>query len=100
MNDANEVALLPHWLWLLVEQKRELTLRWGPYAFFNNFEQTTEAKYLMQMFKYRILTATAETKVKDILNRYQPIIGINENFTRALIEREGCPDYWRSQDGN
>ena len=49
----------------------------------------------MEMFKHRVLTAAAETKVRSILKQYEPLIHINETFVAALLEREGCPDYWR-----
>ena len=93
-NSANEVAELPHWLWVMVEGGYGPTLRWGPYLFYCTFEDTTEAKYLMEMFKHRVLTPVAETKVRNILDKYKPLIHINESFVQALIEREGCPDYW------
>lgn len=53
-----------------------------------------EAAYLRQMFKYRILTPVAETKVRSLLQQYKPLVGIDKAFVEALIEREGCPDYW------
>lgn len=96
VNKADEVAELPHWLWLLVEGKYAPSMRWGPYAFYNNFEAESEAKYLMEMFKHRVLTAAAETKVRNILKQYKPLIHINESFVEALLEREGCPNYWGS----
>ena len=65
------------------------------YAFYNNFEAEPEAKYLMEMFKHRVLTAAAEAKVRNILKQYEPLIHINESFVAALLEREGCPNYWR-----
>lgn len=97
VNKADEVAELPHWLWLLVEGKYAPSMRWGPYAFYNTFENTSEAQYLMEMFKHRILTATAETKMRNILKQYEPLIHINESFVAALIEREGCPNYWSTE---
>ena len=95
VNKADEIAELPQWLWLLIDNKYIVTLRWGPYAFYNNFEAEPEAKYLMEMFKHRVLTAAAETKVRNILKQYEPLIRINESFVEALLEREGCPNYWR-----
>lgn len=96
VNKADEVAELPHWLWLLVEGKYAPSMRWGPYLFYNTFENTSEAQYLMEMFKHRVLTAAAEAKVRNILKQYEPLIHINDSFVAALIEREGCPDYWGS----
>ena len=97
VNKADEVAELPQWLWLLIDNKHTITLRWGPYAFYNNFEAEPEAKYLMEMFKHRVLTAAAEAKVRNILKQYEPLIHINESFVEALLEREGCPNYWSSR---
>lgn len=94
VNGTGEIAELPQWLWLLIDNKHTITLRWGPYAFYNNFETEPEAKYLMEMFKHRVLTAAAETKVRNILKQYEPLIHINESFVAALLEREGCPNYW------
>ena len=95
VNEVGEIAELPQWLWLLIDNKYIITLRWGPYAFYNNFEAEPEAKYLMEMFKHRILTTTAEAKVRNILKQYEPLIHFNDSFVTALIEREGCPNYWR-----
>ena len=97
VNKADEVAELPHWLWLLVEGKYAPSMRWGPYLFYNTFENTSEAQYLMEMFKHRVLTAAAEAKVRNILKQYEPLIHINESFVEALLEREGCPDYWSTE---
>ncbi len=97
MNKADEIAELPQWLWLLIDNKYIVTLRWGPYAFYNNFEAEPEAKYLMEMFKYRVLTVTAETKMRNTLKNFKPLIHINETFVKALLEREGCPNYWSTE---
>ena len=97
VNEVGEIAELPQWLWLLIDNKYTVTLRWGPYAFYNNFEAEPEAKYLMEMFKHRVLTAAAETKVRNILENFKPLIHINESFVEALLEREGCPNYWSSR---
>lgn len=94
INTADEVAKLPYWLFLFMVDKHVETHHWGPYIFYNNFENTSEARYLKEMFKYRVLTPTAETKVRSLLQQYKPLIGINEAFVEALIEREGCPNYW------
>lgn len=90
----NEVARLPYWLFLFICDKHVATDHYGVYVFYNNFELTPEAAYLRQMFKYRVLTPTAETKVRSLLQQYGPCVGINETFVDALIEREGCPNYW------
>lgn len=92
-----EVARLPYWLFLFICDKHIDTDHYGPYIFYNNFESTTEAKYLKEMFKYRILTATAEKKVRSLLQQYKPLIGIDVAFVDALIEREGCPNYWTEE---
>ena len=93
----NEVAKLPYWLFLLIVDKHVETDHYGPYVFYNNFESTTEARYLKEMFKYRILSVTAETKVHSLLQQYKPLIGIDAAFVNALIEREGCPNYWTEE---
>lgn len=97
VNKADEIAELPHWLWMLIDNKYVVTLRWGPYAFYNNFEAEPEAKYLMEMFKHRVLTVAAETKVRNTLKNFKPLIHINESFVEALLEREGCPNYWSTE---
>lgn len=97
VNKADEIAELPHWLWMLIDNKYIVTLRWGPYAFYNNFEAEPEAKYLMEMFKHRMLTAAAEAKVRNILENFKPLIHFNESFVEALLEREGCPNYWSTE---
>lgn len=90
----DEVARLPLYVYLSLAGKHVKTAHWGPYIFYNNFESTTEAHYLKKMFQYPQLTSTPETKVRDILKRYCDWIGIDKAFVEALIEREGCPDYW------
>lgn len=90
----NEVAKIPYWLVLLMAGHCDPSSRFGPYIFCNNFETTAEAKYLKEMFKYRVLTPTAETKVRSLLQQYELLIIIDETFVQALIEREGCPNYW------
>lgn len=97
VNEVGEIAELPQWLWLLIDNKYIVTLRWGPYAFYNNFEAEPEAKYLMEMFKHRVLTAAAEAKVRNILENFKPLIHFNESFVEALLEREGCPNYWSTE---
>lgn len=94
INKADEVAKIPYWLVLLMAGHRDPSSHYGPYIFYNNFESTPEAKYLKEMFKYRVLTPTAETKVRSLLQQYKPLISIDEAFIEALIEREGCPNYW------
>lgn len=94
----DEVARLPYWLFLLIVDKHVATDHYGVYVFYNNFENTPEAKYLKEMFKYRVLTPTAETKVRSLLQQYKPLVGINETFVNALIEREGCPNYWEENE--
>lgn len=94
INKADEVAKVPYWLVLLMAGHRDLSDWFGPYMFYNNFENTQEAKYLKEMFKYRVLTPTAETKVRSIMTTYSPCVGIDGAFVEALIEREGCPNYW------
>lgn len=94
VNKADEVAKIPYWLVLLMAGHRDLSDWFGPYMFYNNFETTAEARYLVEMFKYRVLTPTAETKVRSLLQQYKPLISIDTTFVDALIEREGCPNYW------
>lgn len=84
----NEVARLPYWLFLFICGKHIATHHFGPYVFYNNFELTAEARYLKEMFKYPQLTPTAAKKVQTILDTYGPCISINEEFVKALQERE------------
>lgn len=91
----DEVARLPLYAHMSLAGKHELTHRWGPYAFYNFFEKTPEAHYLMKMFRYKILTSAPEKKIHEILERNKDWISIDDSFVEALIEREGCPDYWR-----
>ena len=90
-----EVARIPFWLFCFITDRHAETGHFGPYVFYNNFELTAEARYLKEMFKYRVLTPTAETKVRSLLQQYGPCVGINEAFVDTLIEREGCPNYWK-----
>ena len=84
----NEVARLPYWLFLFICDKRIETGHWGPYTFYNNFEQTHEASYLKEMFKYPHLTPTASKKVQTIIDTYGPCVSIDWEFVKALDVRE------------
>lgn len=83
-----EVARLPYWLFLFIVDKHVETGHWGPYIFYNNFELTAEARYLKEMFQYRVLTPTAAKKVQTILDTYGPCIAMDTEFIKALEERE------------
>lgn len=83
-----EVAKLPYWLFLFIVDKHVETGHFGPYIFYNNFENTPEARYLKEMFKYRELTPTAAKKVQTILDTYGPCIAMDTEFIKALEERE------------
>ena len=94
INKTDEVAKVPYWLVLLMAGHRDPSSYYGPYIFYNNFESEPAAKYLKEMFKYRVLTPTAETKVRSLLQQYKLLVGIDTEFIQVLIEREGCPNYW------
>ena len=42
----------------------------GPFTFRNDFDETDEAQYLIQMLQYPTLTSAAQKKVNSILTRY------------------------------
>lgn len=103
VNKDGEVAQLPHPLYMLMIGVLKPTRYFGPYIFYNNFEQTAEAKYLMTMFKYPHLTPTPEKKIRTIMKEYSPFVEPNEEFIQALMIRETLisPDnVWEEINGN
>ena len=65
-----------------------VTRTFGPYMFWNDFDKTAEAKYLMKMFSHRKLTPQVQQKVAKILDLYKPWIDWDREFIQALEERE------------
>ncbi len=80
-----------------------VTRTFGPYIFWNDFDQTQEAKYLMKMFSYRKLTLQVQAKIRTILDLYKPWIDWDNEFIAVLEEREHDLDItqpWEVRDGN
>lgn len=103
VNKDGEVAQLPHHLYLLMTGVLKPTRYFGPYIFYNNFEQTVEAKYLMTMFKYPHLTPTPEKKIYAIISNNDAFIKVDKEFVTVLMERETLisPDnIWTKEDVN
>lgn len=105
VNKDGEVAQLPHPLYMLMIGVLKPTRYFGPYIFYNNFEQTAEAKYLMTMFKYPHLTPTPEKKIHAIVSNNGAFIKIDKELVAVLMERETLisPDnIWTEEeiDGN
>lgn len=88
VNKDGEVACLPHPLYLLMIGVRKKTFIFGPYIFYNNFEESNEAAYLKKIFQYPHLTPTPEKKVRTIMEEYSPFVEPNEEFIQALMIRE------------
>lgn len=87
-NNNNEVIVIPFWVARSLMGDRQLTYCYGPYLFYNGYETTTEAKYVMSMFKYPKLTSRAQQKVDSIMTDNREWIAINKEFKEALDERE------------
>lgn len=88
VNKDNEVAQLPQHLYMLMTGVLKPTRYFGPYIFYNNFENTPEAKYLMTMFRYPHLSSTPEKKIRSITGDNKMFIQIDKEFVAVLMERE------------
>ena len=85
---TDEVSKIPYYVSLEVQGTHRLTKTWGPYKFYNGFETTREAEYLMKMFRYPHLTDKAQRKVTDIMFNYGIWIERDIEFENILKERE------------
>lgn len=84
----NEIARLPRYLRYALQGKSFGTYTFGPYDFYNYFEETTEAKYLMEMFQHVRLTPTPSKKVRQIIHDRRDWIKLNTVFAKSLSNRE------------
>jgi hypothetical protein len=99
----DEVIPLPLFLYQTLYGAAHVTRTFGPYMFWNDFDKTTEARYLMNMFSYRKLTPVVQQKVAKILELYKPWIDWDQDFIETLEEREHDLDItqmWEANDGN
>lgn len=60
----------------------------GPYAFVNEFEETTEAQYLIKMLEYPRLNTQAQRKVDNILNTYKYWVQTDKQMIEILERRD------------
>lgn len=88
VNDEGEVGKIPFYVSLSVRGITRATRIWGPYIFYNGFETTSEAEYLMKMFRYKQLTPVAAAKVAKIRSLNTEWIGEDKDFIEALEARE------------
>lgn len=87
VNNEGEVAKIPYYVMTRLHDE-VITERWGPYVFYNYFEDTKEAQYLKKMFRYPRLSTEAQLKVDKILQNNSLWIGTDEEFKNVLEERE------------
>ena len=83
-----EISKIPYYVSLSLRGEHRNTRTWGPYKFFNGFETTSQAEYLMKMFQYPHLTDVARRKVTDIYFDYSLWIEIDQDFIETLNKRE------------
>lgn len=88
VNSEGEVGKIPYYVSLSIRGTKRLTKTWGPYKFYNGFETTKEAEYLVKMFQYPKLTERAQTKVRDIFFDYGEWVERDIEFEQFLKERE------------
>lgn len=101
--NGDEVIPIPLFVARAINGHLDVTRTFGPYVFWNDFDKTQEAKYLMKMFSYRKLTPSVQAKVKDIIARYKPWIDQDSEFIKVLNEREHDLDItqpWEVDNGN
>ena len=98
---GEEVIKVPVWVARSLKQEREITGCFGPYMFYNNYEQSANAQYLIGMFKYPNLTPAASAKREAILEADREWVIINKEFMEALNEREKLiAQHARNNDNN
>ena len=85
LSTNDEVARLPHYLWLTIVGQNNVTQIYGPFVFSNGFEKTHEATYLKQMLQYEQLTPTAYNKVHTILEANDLWVKINHEVVKAGV---------------
>lgn len=83
----NEVGKVPRYMALTLMGINKETYHWGPYTFYNEFENTHQAQYLMKMFKYKQLTDRAASKMADIRFDYCMWFTEDQSFIKAMEER-------------
>lgn len=88
VNAEGEVGKIPYYVSLSIRGIKRLTKTWGPYKFYNGFETTKEAEYLVKMFQYPKLTERAQAKVRDIFFDYGEWVERDIEFEQFLKERE------------
>ena len=86
--NGDEVIPIPLFVARAINGHLDVTRTFGPYIFWNDFDQTPEATYLMKMFSYRKLTPSVQAKVSSIIARYKPWIDWDREFIQTLEERE------------
>lgn len=83
-----EYAVIPyHWYMYLIG-RMYVTSIVGPYKFYNDYQVTDEAKYLVEMLKYKHLTARAQAKVDRILEDDKLFIEQDDTFWDILKARD------------
>ena len=88
VNKEGEVGKIPYYVSLSVRGIRRPTKHWGPYTFFNGFDTTKEAEYVMEMFQYPKLTDKAQAKLKAIFAKYGDWVETDMSFINILGARE------------
>lgn len=88
VNSEGEVGKIPRYVAMEVSGMHWETGRWGPYIFYNHFEDTDEAAYLRKMFQYPTLTEAAQKKVTDIFFENNLWIRTDTEFVDMLNKRE------------
>lgn len=85
----DEIGKIPRYMALTLMNVYNETGHWGPYTFYNGFDATPEAQYLMKMFRYPQLTDRARQKVADIRFDYNMWFTEDESFIKAMEARYG-----------
>ena len=88
-NDVTkQYCKIPYYLGWTLQGRNRFTFWIGPYAFINEFEDTAEGKYLIDMLKYSELTHTSQSKVDKILDTYKYWVQVDEQMIDILKHRD------------
>lgn len=83
-----EYAIVPRHLYTYLIGCMYVTSIVGPYKFYNGYQETESAKYLVEMLKYKHLTSRAQAKVDRILEDDKLFIEQDDTFWDILKARD------------
>lgn len=88
MHDREGVLLIPAFVGESLKGINRFTYWYGPYAFINNFENTTQGRYLVNMLDYPHLNPRAKEKIRSIMDKYSYWVQEDTSFLETLKRRD------------